>query len=127
MIVGAYAVVFAQSGPTPATGQTAPATQAITSPLSPAPGTDPGAAVPASQLQALPIPERNWQEFLLETPATSSSESNDNASRSPVYAPGVLLDGVSVRLAFGNTSGSRARFPDGFRDERGGYAYCAGG
>ncbi|MGA8739861.1 MAG: carboxypeptidase-like regulatory domain-containing protein [Terracidiphilus sp.] len=63
-----------------------------------------------SQLQALPLPGRNWQSFLLDTPTVPSSASDEQ--RSPARTgmmPEITVEGVSVTLAFGNTGAGRTR------------------
>jgi hypothetical protein len=65
------------------------------------------AAMSADQLQALPIPGRNWPAFLAGSPAPAESDDGDGdaSSRRPASAPTVSLDGVSTRLAFGEMEG----------------------
>ncbi|MGA7244450.1 MAG: carboxypeptidase-like regulatory domain-containing protein, partial [Terracidiphilus sp.] len=63
-----------------------------------------------AQLQALPLPGRNWQSFLLDTPIAPSSASDEQ--RSPARTgmmPEITVEGVSVPLAFGDTSAGRTR------------------
>jgi hypothetical protein len=57
----------------------------------------------ADQLRALPLPERNWEQFLLDSPSADGSqrEDADTPSRDDGHAMTVTLDGVSTRLAFG--------------------------
>jgi hypothetical protein len=68
-------------------------------------GDAPDSAVPADQLQALPIPGRNWQEFLVDSSSPGSSEgSADDAAERRLGKPtAITVDGTSTRLAFGVT------------------------
>ncbi len=69
----------------------------------------PDSAPTADQLRALPIPARNWQEFLLDSPVSGGSEDSDadTPSRRSNRGTTVTLDGVSTRLAFGATGARR--------------------
>jgi hypothetical protein len=78
--------------------------------------------VTATQLQALPVSGRRWQEFLLDTPAAITSADSSQASfRGSQESAETTIDGVSTRLAFGvaagsgsgSDSGSRASDPSG--------------
>ena len=63
-----------------------------------------------AQLQALPLPSRNWQSFLLDTPVVPSSASDEQ--RSPARTgmmPEFTVEGARVQLAFGNTTAGRTR------------------
>ncbi len=63
--------------------------------------------VTATQLQALPVSGRRWQEFLLDTPAASTSADSSQASFRASQEPAeITIDGVSTRLAFGVAAGS---------------------
>ncbi len=72
--------------------------------------------VTATQLQALPASGRRWQEFLLDTPAASTSADSSQASfRGSQESAEITIDGANTRLAFGVAagSGSRDSDPDG--------------
>jgi hypothetical protein len=61
--------------------------------------------IPAEQLQALPLQERNWQAFVLENPPEQSSE-----ERSPSElgrSGSATVDGSRPGLAFGNVAARR--------------------
>ena len=63
--------------------------------------------VTATQLQALPVSGRRWQEFLLDTPAASASADSSQASfRASQESAEITIDGASTRLAFGVAAGS---------------------
>ena len=64
----------------------------------------------SSQLQTLPASGRRWQEFLLDTPATTAGPGAGQPSFRGAGLPsaGITLDGVSTRLAFGVVAGSNA-------------------
>jgi hypothetical protein len=65
--------------------------------------------VTATQLQALPASGRRWQEFLLDTPAASTSADSSQASfRASQESAEITIDGVSTRQAFGVAAGSAA-------------------
>jgi hypothetical protein len=64
----------------------------------------------ASQLQALPQPNRDWQSFLGDV-APTNAEGGDHDSSS-AHAPAgqqITVDGVPIALAFGSTSNGRFR------------------
>ncbi|MGA9063192.1 MAG: carboxypeptidase regulatory-like domain-containing protein [Terracidiphilus sp.] len=67
--------------------------------------------VTASQLQALPASGRNWQQFLLDTPAAGASADSSQASfRGSQESAEIAIDGANTRLAFGaavSASGSQ--------------------
>ncbi len=74
--------------------------------------------VTATQLQALPVSGRRWQEFLLDSPTASTSADSSQASfRGSQESAEITIDGASTRLAFGvaagSDSGSRASDPSG--------------
>jgi hypothetical protein len=78
--------------------------------------------VTATQLEALPVGGRRWQEFLLDTPAASTSADSSQASfRGSQESAEITIDGASTRLAFGvavssgsgSDSGSRPSDPSG--------------
>jgi len=81
----------------PATSnQTASASTAVTTDIS------------GTVLQSLPAGGRRWQEFALDTPASSASPGSSQASlrgagQDPVDT---TIDGVSTRMAFGAAAGS---------------------
>ena len=73
---------------------------------------DPAAAVvattvTATQLESLPAGGRRWQEFLMDTPATSTSPDSTQASyRGSQESAEITIDGASTSLAFGVAAGS---------------------
>jgi hypothetical protein len=75
---------------------------------------DPAAAVvattvTATQLESLPAGGRRWQEFLLDTPAASSSSDSTQASyRGSQDSAEITIDGASTSLKFGVAAGSGA-------------------
>jgi len=63
--------------------------------------------ISAAQLQALPASGRQWQAFLLDTPAAGASSDGSQASyRGSQQSAGIAVDGVNTRLAFGVSAGS---------------------
>ena len=72
----------------------------------------PGDASPVevSQLQALPIPGRDWRNFVLEdhgaTVPTSGDQSTENTSAAPSE---ITVDGARIQLAFGRTGNAMGR------------------
>ena len=62
-------------------------------------------ALPAAQLQALPLGGRNWKNFVLETPQQAVSDGRDPAL--PVGgregSTSMTVDGANTRLAFGGS------------------------
>jgi hypothetical protein len=76
---------------------------------SPAVGQPPNSfASDSSQLQALPMPGRNWQNFLLDTPAPSTGVADEQrAPASPGIAPEITVDGSHIELAFGSANVAR--------------------
>jgi hypothetical protein len=63
--------------------------------------------ITAAQLQALPASGRQWQAFLLDTPAAGASADGSQASfRGSQQSAGITVDGVDTRLAFGVSAGS---------------------
>jgi hypothetical protein len=74
--------------------------------------------VTATQLESLPAGGRRWQEFLLDTPATSTGPDATQASyRGSQESAEITIDGASTALKFGaaagSASGSTARDPAG--------------
>jgi hypothetical protein len=72
--------------------------------------------VTASQLQALPVSGRRWQEFLLDTPITTSVDSSSASFRGAgSQSSTVSVDGANLQLAFGvnveSSSASRSSDP----------------
>ena len=66
--------------------------------------------ITGQELQMLPVTGRRWQDFTLDTPAASTAAGGEaqTAMRGSVTDPAVLaVDGVSTRLAFGETGASR--------------------
>ncbi|HEY6489373.1 MAG: carboxypeptidase-like regulatory domain-containing protein [Terracidiphilus sp.] len=65
----------------------------------------------AAQLQALPLPERDWQSFILDQPEQRPNEGAESkgAARGAGEFESVTVDGVDTRLAFGDTGAGRMR------------------
>lgn len=66
-------------------------------------------SVDSAQLQALPLPGRDWRSFTLETPASTGTV--DEERRAPATAgrePDVTVDGAHVQPAFGSAGGGRS-------------------
>jgi len=83
----------------------APAEKSAIDPVTPAVTT----TVTASELQALPVSGRRWQEFVLDTPTgAAGSGVQDSASPSGSGRPPAetTLDGSSKRLAFSGQGGA---------------------
>ncbi len=58
--------------------------------------------VTAQQLQALPVSGRHWEQFELDTPASSTSPDSSQASfRGAQDSAQITIDGANTRLAFG--------------------------
>ncbi len=63
--------------------------------------------VTATQLESLPASGRRWQEFLLDTPATSTSPDATQVSyRGSQESADITIDGASTSLKFGMAAGS---------------------
>jgi hypothetical protein len=68
---------------------------------------DPATTVTATQLESLPAGGRRWQEFLLDTPAASTSPDATQASyRGSQESAEITIDGASTTLKFGTAAGS---------------------
>jgi hypothetical protein len=66
--------------------------------------------VTATQLGSLPAGGRRWQEFLLDTPAASSSpDSTQTSYRGSQESAEISIDGASTTLKFGAAAGSDSR------------------
>ncbi len=65
--------------------------------------------ISAEQLQTLPIPARNWQEFIVDSSSPGSSEGSDEdaAARRQQKPTTFRIDGISTRLAFGMTDATQ--------------------
>jgi len=72
----------------------------------------------ATQLQTLPVSGRRWQEFLLDEPAAAaSSDAAQPAFRgASAESAEITVEGVSTRLAFGASAGSRYGAADSAED-----------
>jgi hypothetical protein len=83
-----------------------PGTTQQTGPVSPAVST----AMSASELQALPVSGRRWQDFVLDNTPTSATPAGGQAQislRGVGLEPAeIAVDGVGMNLAFGPTNGS---------------------
>ncbi len=68
------------------------------------------ATIAAEPMQSLPVAGRRWQEFLLDTPAATSTSNAEQPSfrGASQQSADVTVDGASVRLAFGVSAGSSA-------------------
>jgi len=63
--------------------------------------------VTATQLESLPAAGRRWQEFLLDTPAASTSPGGEQPSyRGSQESAEITIDGASTTLKFGVAAGS---------------------
>jgi hypothetical protein len=64
----------------------------------------------STQLQALPLSGRNWQSFVLDSPAQAdqASERREPSAASAI-APQITIDGMRIQSAFGNTNAGRNR------------------
>jgi hypothetical protein len=62
----------------------------------------------ASELQSLPVSGRRWEEFALDTPAsTAPADSSQTSLRGAGQNPSdISIDGASIQLAFGTPSSS---------------------
>ena len=104
VFVSAGAKLLAQSNNTTQSSSAAPAGKA---PDSHSQAT--GSTVTGDQLQTLPIPSRNWQEFLLDPQVPGSeSEDADEPTQSSRRSPAVTLDGAPAGLVFGTTGKRRS-------------------
>jgi hypothetical protein len=67
--------------------------------------------ISAVQLQALPLPERDWQSFVADQPEQAMEEESDSSAQSHAGNPAnaMMVDGVDTRLAFGGTGGALRR------------------
>lgn len=89
---------------------TTPAIAALTAPLSNSSEAS-SQSLDAMQLQALPLPHRDWQSFLAD-PSPSSVAGGDDP-RLPQSGKGTLevtIDGMRVQPAFGNAPGRTNQF-----------------
>ena len=62
----------------------------------------------ATQLQALPVSGRNWQNFALDTPPAAVSAVASGGRASTRVDEEATVDGSSIRLAFGGTGVGRS-------------------
>lgn len=65
--------------------------------------------LPVAQLQALPLPGRDWQSFVLDQPEQVSGEGADREPAAREARESVTVDGVDTRLAFGGMGAGRMR------------------
>jgi hypothetical protein len=63
-------------------------------------------ALDSTQLQALPLPGRDWQSFLSDVPTQGTSEHQRVVTRVGI-APEITVDGARIQLAFGSSTGDR--------------------
>jgi hypothetical protein len=85
------------------------------SPAAPAVST----TVTASEIQALPASGRNWQQFLLDTPASSAAGASQASFRgASQQSSDVAVDGLSTRLAFGSGALAEPRTQDSGADDQ---------
>jgi Carboxypeptidase regulatory-like domain len=73
------------------------------------------ATMSGAQMESLPVSGRHWEDFLQDTPAASTHAggTGQTAMRGSVTeAAGMAVDGVSTRLAFGDTGSSRPATSD---------------
>jgi hypothetical protein len=71
-------------------------------------------AIPATEIQSLPASGRNWQQFLLDTPASSTAAGSSQAGfrGAGQQSADVSVDGLSTRLAFGSGALAEPRTED---------------
>ena len=71
-------------------------------------------AVTAAEVQSLPASGRRWQDFLLDTPASTTAAGGSQGSLrgSGQQAADIAVDGLSTRLAFGAAAVSAPRTQD---------------
>jgi hypothetical protein len=64
----------------------------------------------AGQIQSLPLPRRNWESFVFDSPgpAITAAADNSQASRTVNRTFIVTVDGAGLRVAFGDTATGRA-------------------
>ena len=61
----------------------------------------------AAQVQALPLPGRNWQNFFLDTPGSAARGDDEQRIPARTSASGeITLDGARMQPAFGSRNGS---------------------
>lgn len=66
----------------------------------------------SAQLQSLPAGGRRWQEFLMDTPASSvSTDSSPQSYRGLQESAEMTIDGANTSLRFGTSAGSTAGAP----------------
>ncbi|MGO9434685.1 MAG: carboxypeptidase-like regulatory domain-containing protein [Terracidiphilus sp.] len=67
--------------------------------------------LPATQLAALPLTGRNWQNFLPDASVGSGNSETENASstRNGLETSAATVDGANTRLAFGGAGAGRMR------------------
>ncbi len=63
--------------------------------------------VSAAQLQSLPVTGRNWQNFVLDTPAAEGAQRGEESESRAGQSSAIAVDGASIRLAFGGTGVGR--------------------
>ena len=71
-------------------------------------GLEQGTALPAAQMQSLPLAGRDLLNLLPDVPGRSES-SEESAVSGAGEAPAMTVEGASLELAFGSPSGGRAR------------------
>jgi hypothetical protein len=77
-----------------------PAAQAVTS------------TITANEMQSLPASGRRWQEFLLDTPASSAASLPGGLRGAGQQSADITVDGLSMRLAFGAAAIAEPRTQD---------------
>lgn len=55
----------------------------------------------ADELQSLPLAERSWEPVALDLPHTAPDDSSDSSVEGRELPAGLIVDGISTRLAFG--------------------------
>jgi hypothetical protein len=64
----------------------------------------------ADQLQALPLSRRDWQSFVFDAPGPAAASGDESPQTSLTGRPSIVtVDGVRMRLAFGDTAAGQAR------------------
>lgn len=94
--------------PASGVGQTSPIAQVAATHIESTP--ESSRSLDSTQIQALPLPGRNWQSFVLDSPAQADEARDDRGpSASAPIAPQLAVDGTRLQTAFGGISAGRNR------------------
>jgi hypothetical protein len=63
--------------------------------------------ITAAQLQSLPLTGRDWQNFVLDSPASATQAQAEAQTLASGNERGITVDGASIRLAFGGSGVGR--------------------